>query len=141
MSEEIKEQVAITGLTKMEVSRLVANLRKMYSSIMYVDDSQEDVYALGHPLLDLITVLEKVASDLYGYKSAADLRALLAQRDGELEALRGKVAIEPAISMVVTVALAQLNRSENVTPNVAAACVLKLDEIRAALSDNQDAEQ
>lgn len=66
------------------------------------------------------------------------LAAQLAQRDAELAALREKVTIEPAINMVLTIALAQLNRGEDVTPNMAAACVLKLAEIRAALSDDQE---
>ena len=62
-----------------------------------------------------------------------DLRAQLA-------ALREKIdaALPPVVSMVLTIALAQLNRGEDVTPNLAAVCIGALGEIRAALSDDQE---
>ena len=82
MSDRI--QIALDGLSEMESARLANNLRFMYSAIMNVDDSQQDVYALGFPLMDLIPILEQVAHDLYGYPTQATVTA-------ELSELRARV--------------------------------------------------
>jgi hypothetical protein len=73
MSDE-RKQIALDGLSQMERSRLFDNLRTSYSAIANVNDSQQDVIALGYGLIDLLPIMEQVAADLYGYTPAVALR-------------------------------------------------------------------